>query len=85
MSSKRAFSLWLPATESISRENSGILTWLPITPCISTMATLERRLILKSMAGFSLLESDHQANCTLPRDCDEIGNESEELPWRDAE
>ena len=36
MSSKRAFSLWLPATESISLENSGILTWLPMTPRIST-------------------------------------------------
>ena len=68
MSSKRGFGLWLPATESISRENSGILTWLPMTPCISTMVTLERRLILMGMAGFSLLESDHQTNCTLPRD-----------------
>ena len=85
MSSKRGFSLWLPATESISRENSGILTWLSMTPCISTMVTLERRLILMGMAGFSLLESDHQANCTLPKDRHEIGNESEELPWRDAE
>ena len=59
MSSKRAFSLWLPATESISLENSGILTWLPMTPCISTMVTLERRLILRGMAGFDLLEPDH--------------------------
>ena len=52
--------------------------------CIATTVTLERRLILRGMAGFSLLESDHQANCTLPRDWDEIGNESEELAWRDA-
>ncbi len=80
MSSKRAFSLWLTATESIRRENSGILTWLPIIPRISTMVTLERRLIQRGIARFALLELDHQANWTLPRNCDEIGVESEELP-----
>ena len=49
------------------------------------MVTLERRLILRGMAGFYLLEPDHWTNGSLPRDWDEIGNESEELPWRDAE
>ena len=59
MSSKRAFSLWLTAIESIRRENSGILTWLPIIPRISTMVTLERRLIQRGIARFALLELDH--------------------------
>ena len=48
------------------------------------MVTLERRLIQRGIARFALLELDHQANWTLPRNCDEIGVESEELPWWDA-